>query len=323
MRRTEVEELLEQNGLRPKKAFGQNFCCDPNLVDAFVRDAGVLDSELVLEVGVGTGALTRGLTKIARRVIGVEIDSGLYELSQRLLAEDISSGKLKILHCDALNTKNELNLELLALLREELASDAYSGLRVVANLPYSVATPLVLLLLEARLRLSGIYVLVQREAALRFLSPAGGEDYGAVSVLVQLWARGKILRTVPRDVFHPRPKVVSCYLELVPHSDAPAAESYPLLRAIVRGLFNSRRKTLRRAAALAIKADASLDGLVEALDRCGFDAQGRVECLAPTAFQSLTEELLRPSKQSVSGNARHQEAADGGESEDGDCGDGA
>jgi 16S rRNA (adenine1518-N6/adenine1519-N6)-dimethyltransferase len=289
--RNEVKELLDKASVSPKKSLGQNFCCDPQLIQALVRDAELEEGELILEVGTGTGALTRELAKVATRVLSIEIDSGLFRLVSGLLKDEPN---VRVFHGDVLKTKNKLNPEFCEAIKEELKAPGIKGVRVIANLPYAIATPLVAQLLEFGTAMRGFTILVQKEAAERFIARSGTKAYGSVSVLIAQWMRGRILRSVPREVFFPRPNVESSVLSLtaLEGEEMPSPELYETLKPMVRTLFNSRRKTLNKAAKIAAKCDPSLEKLREAILACEFDLQLRVEDLEPEDFRRLAMQLI-------------------------------
>lgn len=291
MSRNEVKELLGKAKVTPKKSLGQNFCCDPQLIEALARDADPQPDELVLEIGAGTGALTSVLAKQVKRLISVEVDSGLYKLVSEIFD---GNDTVRLIHADVLETKNKLNPVVTAAIEEELAKDGIEGLRVIANLPYAITTPVVIQLLEYGAKIRGMTILIQKEAAERFVSRPGTKTYGSVSVLVAQWMRGRILRSVPSDVFFPKPKVQSAVLSLeaLEPEDRPSAELYATLRPLVRVLFNSRRKTLHKASKIAAKCDPSLAMLPEVISACALDGGVRVEDLEPDEFRFLAAELI-------------------------------
>lgn len=281
MNRGQLKALLKQAGIRPRRTSGQNFLVEEKLAEAIARDGEVEPEDVVLEVGTGFGVLTEHLCRFGAKVISVEKDRKLQVVARELLAEFTN---LTIYDGDVLATKNSLNPGLLELLAQELAGGR--RLRVVANLPYNIATPLVVLLLAADLPLDGIAVMVQLEAAERFAARQGDEKFGAVSLLCEaLCERVEIVRRVPRDVFVPRPKVTSAVVRMTPRPGRRAG--FPTFSALVRGLFNYRRKTLGKAAKLAAKQDPALGWVSAAILSSGFDPELRLEDLALADFQQL------------------------------------
>jgi 16S rRNA (adenine1518-N6/adenine1519-N6)-dimethyltransferase len=249
---------------------GQNFLADPNLLGAIVREAGVGMSDVVLEVGGGEGALTAELAPLVRAVHVVELDEGL-----RPALEEVASEHPGVM------------LHFGDAMRIDLASLDPKPDRVVANLPYSIATPLILRTIE---KLPGIQrwtVMVQREIADRLRAAPGSRTYGAPSVLVQLACEVRLLRSVDRAVFKPRPRVDSALLRL--ERVGPAAPE-PVAR-LVREAFAHRRKSVARSLELA--RPGSRDAVRAALRELGLSEGARAEQLAPAQFAELAEKLQR------------------------------
>jgi len=272
---------MKQAGIRPRRSSGQNFLVEENLARAIARDGGVLPTDVVLEIGTGFGVLTEHLCPLAAHVVSVEKDRKLQVMAADLLSQ---FENLTIHEGDVLQTKNALAPDLLEVLRERLGPEG--RLRVVANLPYNIATSLVLLLLSAELPLDSIVVMVQLEAAERFGARHGDESFGAVSILCDaLCERVELVRTVPRDVFMPRPKVTSAVVRLVPRPERH--EGYARLSLVIRGLFNYRRKNVLKAAKLAAKADPELAWLPDAVRAIAPDPSSRPEDLSLSDFRRL------------------------------------
>lgn len=265
MKRDELRALLEAAGVRPSRVSGQNFLIDENLAQAIARD-GVGDDaapdDVVLEVGTGPGILTELVLPRARHVVTVELDPRLAALARERLA--LAGDRLTLVEADALANKNQLEPRVLEALAGPLAGGA--RLRVVANLPYAVATPLVVGLLAERLPLTLMVVMVQLEAAERFAAGPGDEAYGAVSVLCgALCERVKLLRRVPPDVFWPRPKVTSAVVRFDPRPDRH--DGFEALAEVTRALFNYRRKTLGKAARQVAEREPRLGWVDDAVGR--------------------------------------------------------
>ena len=248
---------------------GQNFLADPNLLDAIVRDAELGEGEVVLEVGLGEGVLSERLAGAVEHLHGVEIDRRLESALEGLAARPNVS----------LHWGDAMQLDFAAL---EPAPTA-----VVANLPYAVATPLVLRTIEELPTLRRWTVMVQREIADRLRAAPGNKTYGAPSVLAQLACEVRLLRTVDPAVFRPRPRVESAILAL--RRTGPAADAET--RALVRAAFAHRRKSLARS--LEHVRPGSLEAARESLERLGLDSAARAEQLSPEEFRALSRELSR------------------------------
>jgi 16S rRNA (adenine1518-N6/adenine1519-N6)-dimethyltransferase len=246
---------------------GQNFLSDPNLLDAIVRDAALGPGDVVLEVGVGEGVLTERLADAAAHVHAIEIDRRLEPGLTSLLARPNVE----------LHWGDALGLELTAL---DPAPTA-----MVANLPYSVATPVILRTIEELPSLGRWTVMVQREIADRLRAAPGSRTYGSPSVLVQLACEVRLLRTVDPAVFRPRPRVESAILAL--RRTGPAADA--ATRELVRAAFAHRRKSLARS--LEHVRPGSLDMAREALEELGLAPDARAEALSPEDFAALSAKL--------------------------------
>ena len=247
---------------------GQNFLADTNLLEAIVRSAGVGPGDVVLEVGGGEGVLTRRLAEEAGRVWVVELDRRLEPELDDIAA---AAGNVEVVWGDAMKV--------------DLAALDPAPTRVASNLPYSIATPLILRTISELPEVASWTVMVQREIADRLRAAPGSRTYGAPSVLVQLACRVKLLRGVDRAVFTPRPRVDSALLGL----ERRAAAADPAVRKVVRAAFAHRRKTL--AASLDLAGVAGRDRARAALEAAGLDPGARAEALAPQDFRRLAEGL--------------------------------
>jgi 16S rRNA (adenine1518-N6/adenine1519-N6)-dimethyltransferase len=246
---------------------GQNFLADPNLLDAIVRDAGLAPDDVVLEVGAGEGVLTERLAAAAAHVHSVEIDRGL----EPALAAVAALANVSLHWGDAMAV--------------DLAAFEPPPTAMVANLPYSVATPLILRTIELLPSLASWTVMVQREIADRLRAAPGSRTYGSPSVLAQLACEVELVRKVDPAVFKPRPRVDSAILRLRrtgPAADAPT-------RALVRAAFAHRRKSLARS--LEHGQAGSLAAARAALVELGLAADARAEALAPEQFAALSAKL--------------------------------
>lgn len=266
----EIREILERNGLHLHRDRGQNFLVDPVQADRLVELAGVAAGETVIEVGTGLGVLTRALAKRAARVVTVEIDSGLV---RALEAEQLLPENAELRHMDA------LELDWPATLAEE--AGRAPALRVVANLPYSAATPLLRRLLASDGLLESWSVMVQREIAERLTSPAGSKNYGSLTVLHRLRVEAKRALELHPQCFFPAPQVKSSFLRITPMA-APLVSGGELevVEVWIRALFQHRRKTVLQGLRLAGAVSP-----MDVLERAGVRAGARAEQLEP-------EELL-------------------------------
>ena len=254
---------------RRRRALGQNFLADPNLLEAIVRESGVGPGDVVLEIGAGAGALSELLAERAGHLHAIELD-------RRLEPE-----------LEELASRPEVSLHWGDAMKLDLAALRPAPGAIVSNLPYSIATPVILRTIAL---LSGVRtwtVTVQREIAERLAASPGGRDYGAPSVLVQLAAEVEVLRPIDPAVFVPRPRVHSALLRI--RRTGPAAPA-PVSK-LVRDAFAHRRKSLARSLELA--EPGRLDDVKAALERLGLAPDARAETLSPEEFLALMEKLGR------------------------------
>jgi 16S rRNA (adenine1518-N6/adenine1519-N6)-dimethyltransferase len=272
--RAEVHALLLANDLRPSRALGQNFVADGNTVRRIAHLAGVTDGGRVVEIGAGLGSLTLALVEAGASVTAVEIDRRIVPV----LRSQVEPLGVRVVEADA------LTLDWGALLGAESWS-------LVANLPYNVAVPLVMRVLEEAPQVTSLLVMVQREVGERLAARAGDEAYGAVSVKVAYWATAQLVGRVSASVFIPRPRVESVLVRMDRRPErasgpGPGSEAYDRLFSVVRGGFAHRRKMLRR----------SLEDLVrpEAFEAAGIPSTARAEELGLDQWERLAAWIDRP-----------------------------
>lgn len=260
----DVADLLDRHGLAPRKQAGQNFVGDPNTVEAIVADVDIGPGDTVLEIGPGLGSLTLPLADAADRVVAIEVDSGLVQA----LAEVVGGrDDVEVHHADAMEV--------------DLGALVGGPFRCVANLPYNLATPLVLHVLEDE-HAQDAYVMVQKEVGQRWAAAPGDPLYAGVSVKLQLLADVAVARSISRHVFTPRPRVDSVMVHL-----RRRATLDPWVREVVDAAFARRRRTLRNT----LQAVAEVEAVESALAACGLSHTTRPEELAPARFVELAEAL--------------------------------
>ncbi|HWE70458.1 MAG TPA: 16S rRNA (adenine(1518)-N(6)/adenine(1519)-N(6))-dimethyltransferase RsmA [Acidimicrobiales bacterium] len=285
--RAGIHELLDANDLHPSRALGQNFVADGNTVRKIAHLAGVGPGSRVVEIGAGLGSLTLALAETGAEVTAVEIDRRIVPV----LRAHVEPVGVRVVEADA------LKVDWRQLLKDGAGADDDAGggsgslertWSLVANLPYNVAIPLVVRVLEEAPQVSSLLVMVQREVGERLAAHAGDEAYGAVSVKVAYWARASTVGRVPASVFIPRPKVESVLVRL---DRRPAPEgaagsvSYDRLFSVVRAGFAHRRKMLRRSLDGVVDPGAYAAAHVEPTARAeelGLDEWGRLSAWEPT-----------------------------------------
>jgi 16S rRNA (adenine1518-N6/adenine1519-N6)-dimethyltransferase len=259
-----IPALLERHGLAPSRALGQNFLADPNTARRIVRLAGVTSGDRVLEIGPGIGSLTVALLEAGARVTAIELDRHVVPA----LVDTVGPDAIALVTGDAMTID----------LDEVLRRDEHDGARwtVVSNLPYNLATPIVMRLLDDAPTVDSMLVMVQREVGERLAAGPGTKAYGAVSVKVAFHASARVVGLVPPTVFLPAPRVESALVRLVRHPEPPVEVPSPQrLFALVRAGFGQRRKMLRSA----LRAELG-DDVTAILERAAIDPRARAETLA-------------------------------------------
>lgn len=278
---TNTIAVLNRYGFSFQKKFGQNFLIDENVVEKIVREAGVTKDDFVLEIGPGIGTMTQILCENAREVAAVEIDDKLIPI----LREDTLSwyDNVTVIHEDI------LKLDIVRLANER---NGGRPIKVVANLPYYITTPIIMGLFESHVPLDSITIMVQKEVAERMQVGPGTKDYGALSLAVQYYAKPKILLNVPASCFMPRPNVDSAVIKLERHENPPVdVKDEHLMFGLIRASFNQRRKTMTNSVGNSPGLHISKEQMAQALDRCGLPATVRGEALTLSQFAELANVL--------------------------------
>ena len=279
---TNTIAVLNRYGFSFQKKFGQNFLIDENVVEKIVRDAGVTKDDFVLEIGPGIGTMTQILCENAREVVAVEIDDKLIPI----LTEDTLSwyDNVTVIHEDI------LKLDIVKLANER---NGGKPIKVVANLPYYITTPIIMGLFESHVPLQSITIMVQKEVADRMQVGPGTKDYGALSLAVQYYAKPEIVANVPPNCFIPRPNVGSAVIRLDRYAEPPVQTAdEQFMFSVIRASFNQRRKTLVNGLSNAPGLNVSKEKIKEVLARMELSETVRGETLTLEQFAQLAD-LLR------------------------------
>lgn len=276
----ETIAVLQKYDFVFQKKFGQNFLIDTHVLDKIVSAAEITKEDVVLEIGPGIGTLTQYLAYQAKEVIAVEIDKALIPILQDTLS--------------AYDNVTILNEDILKVDINALVNEKNQGrpIKVVANLPYYITTPIIMGLFESHVPVASITVMVQKEVADRMQVGPGTKDYGALSLAVQYYAEPYIVANVPQNCFMPRPKIGSAVIRLTRHKKPPVeVQDEKLMFRLIRASFNQRRKTL----ANGLKNDSSLNYSKEVVEKaiadCGFSPTIRGEALTLDEFARLANYL--------------------------------
>lgn len=282
-----LRELFRCNGLFPKNKLGQNFLIDLNLVDFIIRSAELTRADLALEIGTGTGSLTAQLADLAGAVLTVEIDPAFHELAQGAVH---GRQNVRMVLADALKNKNLLNPEVLTALEEMRGIYQAQRIKLIANLPYSVATPVITNFLIAGVPLERMVVTVQWEIAEKLIAQPASKEYGALAVLVQSLADVEVLRKLSPAVFWPRPQVDSGIVRILPSAEKRnRVADVQRLRNFLRDLYSHRRKNLR-GGLISMTGHQHDKSVVDAkLADLGYAGTERAETLTITQHLELCE----------------------------------
>lgn len=273
-------EIIQKYQFNFQKKFGQNFLIDSNILDKIVQSAEVTKEDCVLEIGPGIGTMTQYLAEAAREVVAVEIDKNLIPILKDTLSE---YDNVTVINEDIL--KVDLN---------QIVQDKNGGrpIKVVANLPYYITTPIIMGLFENHVPLKSITIMVQKEVADRMQVGPGTKDYGALSLAVQYYAKPEIITRVPASCFMPRPNVDSTVIRLERYEEPPVfVKDEKYLFAVIRASFNQRRKTLANGLTNAGNLGVNRQLVDEALTQMGLSATVRGETLTLSQFAELSNYL--------------------------------
>jgi 16S rRNA (adenine1518-N6/adenine1519-N6)-dimethyltransferase len=285
---TYLMDRLAAAGARPQKRFGQNFLIDLNVIEIIARTANLTDRDLVLEVGTGTGSLTGYLAQAAHHVITVEVDPFMQQIASDELKQ---FNNITLIPSDALSSKHTIDPTLVQLIDGMLAANENLQLKLVANLPYNIATPLMANLYQLDKPPVEMTVTIQLELAERFIAQPATKDYGALSVWIQSQADCEIVRKVPPHVFWPKPKVDSAILKVIRNdSKISRIQDRNQFHTFVKTLFIHRRKSIRNQ--LSSLEGVNSDRIDQSLKALSIQPNVRAEQLSVEAIIELYGKLL-------------------------------
>ncbi len=277
---TETIAVLQKYHFNFQKKFGQNFLIDPHVLDKIIDSAGITKEDCVLEIGPGIGTMTQYLAEAAREVVAVEIDKKLIPILEDTLSA-----------YDNVTVINEdiLKVDIAVLVQER---NGGKPIKVVANLPYYITTPIIMGLFESHVPLKSITIMVQKEVADRMQVGPGSKEYGALSLAVQYYAKPEIVANVPPNCFMPRPNVASAVICLTRYEKPPVeVQDEHRMFAIIRASFNQRRKTLANSLSNEQKLHVIREDVTAALERMGVNPLIRGEALTLEQFAQLSNIL--------------------------------
>jgi 16S rRNA (adenine1518-N6/adenine1519-N6)-dimethyltransferase len=282
-----LSKTLQRAGLHPKTKYGQNFLIDLNLLDILIQGADLGPNDVVLEIGTGMGSLTKTLAARAGWVITVEVDRDL----QKIAAKELGSySNFNLLCIDALRNKNHLRVEVLQAVADAMSKIPGAKFKLVANLPYNVATPIISNLLHETPLVERMVVTIQKELGERIIAEPSCKDYSALSIWMQSQCDCEILRILPPSAFWPRPKVDSAILRIVPNaSKRSSIVDLDFFHTRLRAMFLHRRKFLRSQLISAMQELMTKEQVDAVLDQLGLEPNLRAEQLTVQQMISLLE----------------------------------
>lgn len=273
-------EIIQKYEFMFQKKFGQNFLIDTHVLEKIISAAGITKDDCVLEIGPGIGTMTQYLAENAGHVVAVEIDRNLIPILKETLAD--------------YDNVTVINEDILRVDIKTLAEEYNGGkpIKVVANLPYYITTPIIMGLFESGVPIDNITVMVQKEVADRMKEGPGSKDYGALSLAVQYYAEPEIVANVPPNCFIPRPNVGSAVIRLTRHKEMPVEVKDPVLMfKIIRASFNQRRKTLQNGLGNAPELPYTKEQIAAAIAEMGLTPKIRGEALSLAQFAQLSDIL--------------------------------
>ena len=282
----ETIEVLQKHDFHFQKKFGQNFLIDPRVLEKIIQAADVTKDDFVLEIGPGIGTMTQYLCEAARQVLAVEIDHNLIPILKETLS---GYDNVSVLQGDILKQ------DIPAIAREY---NEGRPIKVVANLPYYITTPILMGLFESHVPIDSITIMVQKEVAERMQEKPGSKEYGALSLAVQYYAKPEIVANVPPNCFMPRPNVGSAVIRLTRHEKPPVeVEDEKLMFRIIRASFNQRRKTLANGLNNSPEIHLPKEVIQESIVSLGVPENIRGEALSLEQFAELSNEIGQRMKQ--------------------------
>lgn len=275
-----TKEIINKYRFAFQKKFGQNFLIDSNILENIVEAAEITKEDFVLEIGPGIGTMTQYLCEAARQVVAVEIDKMLIPILQDTLSE---YDNVEVMNQDV------LKVDIKALAEEK---NAGKPIKVVANLPYYITTPIIMGLFESGVPIESITIMVQKEVADRMQTGPGSKDYGALSLAVQYYADAKVMLNVSASCFMPRPNVDSAVIKLTRHKEQVVeVKDEQLMFRVIRASFNQRRKTLVNGLKNSPELNFSKDEILSAINAIGKTETIRGEALTLEEFAKLSNQL--------------------------------
>jgi 16S rRNA (adenine1518-N6/adenine1519-N6)-dimethyltransferase len=285
-----LRQIFGQRGITPNKRFGQNFLIDQNTLLSIPDIAELKEDDVILEIGTGTGGLTRLLAERSQHAFTVEVDRKLFEMSSDILK---LYKNVTIINADILKTKHELNQDIPALIFNWLREHNQTHIKVVSNLPYNISTPVIINLLESNLPVKLMVLMLQKEITERMAAMPGTREYGILSIITQLFSEVEVVKTLSPHVFWPRPEVYSALVKISVNKEKYTGRitDYPFFKKIIHAIFTSRRKTLLNSLEQLKLPNMSRERMKRIIEGMRLDERVRGETLNLEQFMCLSEAI--------------------------------
>ncbi len=293
-----LKQIFSQRGITPNKRFGQNFLIDQNTLLSIPDIAELKEDDVILEIGAGTGGLTRLLAERSRHVFAVEVDKKLFEMASDILK---LYKNVTLVNADILKTKHELNPDIPALILNWLREYNQTSIKVVSNLPYNISTPVIINLLESDLPVKLMVLMLQKEITERMAAIPGTREYGILSIITQMFSNVEIVKTLSPGVFWPRPEVYSALVKVSVHKEKFLGRitDYSFFKKSIHAIFTSRRKTLLNSLEQLKLPDISRELIKRVIEGMQLDERVRGEVLSLEQLIQLSEALCNLTKQGI------------------------
>ena len=294
-----LKQIFSKRGISPNKRFGQNFLIDQNTLLSIPDIAELKEDDVVLEIGTGTGGLTRLLAERSRHVFTVEVDRKLFEMASDILK---LYKNVTIINADILKTKHELNPDIPSKMLNWLKEHDQSHIKVVSNLPYNISTPVIINLLEGNLPIKLMVLMLQKEITERMAAMPGTREYGILSIITQLFSEVEVFKTLSPHVFWPRPEVYSALVKISVNKEKYTGRvtDYPFFKKIIHAIFTSRRKTLLNSLEQLKLHNMSRERMKRVIEDMQLDERVRGEILNLAQLIHLSEAVSNLSKHDIS-----------------------
>ncbi len=285
-----LKQIFSQRGITPNKRFGQNFLIDQNTLLRIPDIAELKEDDVILEIGTGTGGLTRLLAERSRHVFTVEVDKKLFEMASDILK---LYKNVTLVNADILKTKHELNPDIPSKILNWLLEYNQTSIKVVSNLPYNISTPVIINLLESDLPVKLMVLMLQKEITERMAAIPGTREYGILSIITQMFSNVEIVKTLPPGVFWPRPEVYSALVKVSVRKEKFSGRitDYSFFKKIIHAIFTSRRKTLLNSLEQLKLPDISRERMKRVIEGMQLDERVRGETLNLDQLIHLSEAI--------------------------------